>query len=191
MFLQRQHQEPQQPKCLLQSCKVLVQWHTRLLRNRLLGNVVCHQHYPLPGNRQCRYSHTHNFVHYLREKNASLMRPQNYENACGVCLLYGVLSLTAVPREPQTASPCQTAAQASEMDELIQIWYNKSFISNSYMPSWSAGMLIAIHVSWGLGTEQCSLSRGHTNLGRQKPISAQSPVCEKFKAFPGWMLKPC
>lgn len=46
------------------------------------------------------------------------MRTQHYENMCGVCLLYGVLSLTAVPQEPQTASPRQTAAQASEMDEI-------------------------------------------------------------------------
>lgn len=63
------------------------------------------------------------------------MRPQDYENMCGVCLLYGVLSLTG---EPQTASPRQTAAQASEMDESMQIWFNESCISESYMPSWSA-----------------------------------------------------
>lgn len=38
----------------LQSCKVLLQRHKRLRRNRLLGNVVCHQGCSVPGNRRCR-----------------------------------------------------------------------------------------------------------------------------------------
>lgn len=73
---------------------------------------------------------------------------------CGVCLLCGVLSLAALPGEPQTLFPCQAAA--SGRDGLILIWFSKSCISDSYVPSWGCG----------LGTEQFEQGSQQAGDGR-------------------------
>lgn len=72
--------------------------------------------------------------------------------------------MAALPGEPQTLFPCQAAA--SGRDELIPIWFSKSCISNSYVPSWGCG----------LGTEKCSL-----NKDPSKPGMAEADCCPESR----------
>lgn len=89
----------------------------------------------------------------------------------GVCLLCGVLSLAALPGEPQTLFLCQAAA--SGRDEFIQIWFSKSRISNSYVPSWGCG----------LGTQPCSLNKDTSTPEMAEIDCFLESLREKLKLF--------
>lgn len=71
---------------------------------------------------------------------------------------------------------------------MIQIWCNESKISSSYIHAeLKNGLSSTVNSSlgklWGLGTELCNLSKGHTNLGGQELISAKPLHVRSFKLF--------